>query len=49
MPGVLVELGYVSNRNDAKRLKNTAFLKHQARGIVQGISSYKKEVAKEIF
>lgn len=49
MPGVLVELGYASNRNDAKRLKNTAFLKHQARGIVQGISSYKKEVAKEIF
>lgn len=49
MPSVLIELGYVSNRNDAKKLKNTAFLTHQARGIVRGIAAYKQEVAKEIF
>ncbi len=48
MPSVLIELGYASNRSDAQNLKNTAFLTHQARGIVQGIAAYKQELAKII-
>lgn len=45
MPAILVEFGYVTNKRDAALLKNEAFLKRQADGVVAGILSYKKKIS----
>ena len=45
MPAILVEFGYVTNELDAALLKNDAFLKRQADGVVAGILSYKKKIS----
>lgn len=44
MPSVLVELGYLTNRTEAARLKSDKYLSTIADGIVQGVLQYKKEI-----
>ena len=44
MPSVLVELGYLTNRTEAKRLKSDAYLQYLARGIVDGVMAYKGNI-----
>ncbi len=40
VPSVLVELGFLSNRNDEKALKNRKYREKLAKGIVQAVSNY---------
>lgn len=40
MPGVLVELGYCTNKTEAARLKDNDYLSGLARGIAEGIRNY---------
>ncbi|WP_243544705.1 N-acetylmuramoyl-L-alanine amidase [Pseudodesulfovibrio tunisiensis] len=44
MPSVLVELGYLTNRTEAKRLRSDKYLTYLARGIVQGVIAYKGKI-----
>ncbi|MFP5257534.1 MAG: N-acetylmuramoyl-L-alanine amidase [Acidobacteriota bacterium] len=44
MPAVLVELGYITNPEDAKRLASDAYMQALARGMVDGILAYKKRL-----
>jgi N-acetylmuramoyl-L-alanine amidase len=41
MPAVLVELGYCSNREEARRLAGTAYRQSLAEGIAEGILAYR--------
>jgi N-acetylmuramoyl-L-alanine amidase len=41
MPAVLVELGYCSNREEARRLASTAYRQALAEGIAEGILAYR--------
>jgi N-acetylmuramoyl-L-alanine amidase len=47
MPAVLIELGYLSNRQDEKNLKKSSYRKKLAEGIAAGIENYKYEYEKE--
>ncbi len=44
MPAVLVEIGYITNPLENKRLRSETYLKRVASGIVQGIRSYIKDM-----
>ena len=44
MPSILVELGYLTNRAEAGRLRSEAYLNLLARGIVDGIMAYKRNI-----
>lgn len=44
MPAVLVELGYITNPEDAKRLASDAYMQALAQGMVDGILAYKKRL-----
>ena len=44
MPAVLVEVGYLTNRTEAKRLKNSHYQNHLADGIADGVWAYKKKI-----
>lgn len=44
MPAVLMELGYLSNQDDAARLKSPKFQERLAEGIVEGIVAYKQKL-----
>lgn len=44
MPSVLVELGYLTNKTEAKRLKSDSYLNYLANGIVEGILAYKGKI-----
>lgn len=44
MPSVLVELGYITNKTEAKRLKSDRYLDYLANGIVEGILAYKGKI-----
>ncbi len=44
MPAVLVELGYVTNKAEASRLKSDYYLKYLADGIVEGVLAYKHQI-----
>lgn len=46
MPAVLIECGYATNADDAKKLKSKDFMKLQAQGVVDGIVKYKQELSK---
>ncbi len=46
MPSVLVELGYCTNPDEAKRLNSEAYLATMADGIVQGVLAYRDELGR---
>ena len=48
MPAILVEFGYITNKQDAENLKAEDFLQHQAEGLVRGVLQYKRELAKAV-
>ncbi|MBT4130763.1 MAG: N-acetylmuramoyl-L-alanine amidase [Candidatus Marinimicrobia bacterium] len=41
MPNVLIELGFISNKNDARRLKQSAYRQKAAQGIFDALMKYK--------
>ncbi|MHC1753159.1 N-acetylmuramoyl-L-alanine amidase [Humidesulfovibrio sp.] len=44
MPSALLEIGYITNKTEAARLKNEAYLKILANGIAAGVSEYKLQI-----
>lgn len=44
MPSVLVELGYLTNKTEAKRLRSDTYLNYLANGIIEGILAYKGKI-----
>ncbi|WP_394699896.1 N-acetylmuramoyl-L-alanine amidase [uncultured Pseudodesulfovibrio sp.] len=44
MPSVLVEIGYITNSTESKRLRSDKYLDHLSDGIVEGILSYKSQI-----
>jgi N-acetylmuramoyl-L-alanine amidase len=46
-PAVLIEMGYITNREDEKRLNDPLYRQKLARGIVWGLLDYKSHVDKE--
>jgi len=44
MPSVLVEIGYITNKTESKRLRSSKYLDHLADGIVDGILTYKSQI-----
>jgi N-acetylmuramoyl-L-alanine amidase len=44
MPAILVEIGYITNSIENKRLRSNAYLNGVASGIVRGIDSYIKDM-----
>jgi N-acetylmuramoyl-L-alanine amidase len=44
MPSILVEVGYITNAAEAKRLTTKTYLDSLADGIVQGVVSYKRQI-----
>jgi N-acetylmuramoyl-L-alanine amidase len=44
MPSALVEIGYITNKTEAARLKSDAYLKILATGIADGIAEYKQQI-----
>lgn len=40
MPSILVEVSFITNPRDEKRLRNSAYLREIARGIADGIIRY---------
>ncbi len=44
MPAVLVEMGYITNPDDAKRLASNKYLEALAQGMVNGIVAYKQRI-----
>jgi len=44
MPAVLVELGYITNADEAGRLSSDAYMKSLAQGMADGIAAYKKRI-----
>jgi N-acetylmuramoyl-L-alanine amidase len=44
MPSVLVEIGYITNSTESKRLRSDKYLNHLADGIVDGILTYKSQI-----
>jgi N-acetylmuramoyl-L-alanine amidase len=47
MPAVLVELGYCSNREEARRLAGTAYRQALAEGIAEGILAYRDKLLRK--
>ena len=47
MPAVLVELGYCSNREEARRLAGTAYRQSLAEGIAEGILAYRDKLMRK--
>jgi N-acetylmuramoyl-L-alanine amidase len=44
MPAILVEIGYITNTTENRRLKSVSYLKRAASGIVKGIDLYIKDM-----
>jgi N-acetylmuramoyl-L-alanine amidase len=44
MPAILVELGYITNKKEGKRLQVKSYLTRIAQGIVNGILAYKHQI-----
>jgi len=45
MPAVLVEVGFISNRYEEKKLRSWGFKNRIAEAILEGIRSYEREYA----
>lgn len=48
MPAILVEVGFVSNPAEAKRLGSDAFARKAAQGIAEGVSAYRDQHARRL-
>ena len=48
MPAILVEVGFVTNRSEAKRMRSRAFPRVAAQGIAGGILAYRDEHARRL-
>ena len=48
MPAALLELSYVTNKDDAANLKSDRFLTRQCDGVVKGIVQFREDVRKQI-
>ncbi len=46
MPSILVELGYMTHPDEAKRLKSETYLERQAAGLVEGVKAYQKSISR---
>jgi N-acetylmuramoyl-L-alanine amidase len=46
MPAVLVEFGYITNKDDAENMRSERYLQLQAAGVVDGIKQYKNELSR---
>ena len=44
MPAILIEIGYITNPRERKRLRSYSYLKHIAEGIVDGIVAYRRDI-----
>lgn len=44
MPSVLVELGYLTNYTENKRLRSDTYLRYLARGLTKGVLAYKAQI-----
>ncbi len=44
MPAILVEISFITNPRDARRLRSDAYLRAIARGIARGLEAYVREV-----
>ncbi|MDP3426057.1 MAG: N-acetylmuramoyl-L-alanine amidase [Humidesulfovibrio sp.] len=44
MPSALLEIGYITNKTEAARLNNDAYLRTLARGIADGVKAYKDQI-----
>lgn len=44
MPAVLVELGYTTNKTEAKYLKSDAYLGYLASGLASGVDAYRRHI-----
>ncbi len=49
MPSLLVEVGYISNRNEEKQLRSRSVQKNIARGIFNGLKQYRTSYEKQRF
>ena len=48
MPAILVEVGFVSNRAEASRMKTQGFANEAAEGIARGVLQYREEHARRL-
>ncbi len=48
MPAVLVELGFLTNKTEARRMRSRSFAQRAARGIARGISAHRDEHARSL-
>jgi len=48
MPAILVEVGFVSNPAEAKRLSSDVFARKAAQGIAEGVSTYRDQHARRL-
>lgn len=48
MPAILVEVGFVSNATEVRRLRTSAFARTAARGIAEGVAIYRDQHAQRI-
>ena len=48
MPAILVEVGFLSNRTEAKRLQSKTFVKSASNGLARGIVRYREEQARRL-
>lgn len=44
MPSALIEIGYITNKTEAARLNNDAYLRTLSRGIADGVQAYKDQI-----
>jgi len=49
MPSILVELGYLTNPEEAAKLNSEAYLKAMARGLANGVMAYRNKVERLAF
>jgi N-acetylmuramoyl-L-alanine amidase len=48
MPAILVEVGFVSNPAEGKRLRSSGFARVAAQGIADGVSAYREQQARRL-
>ncbi|MEW5723504.1 MAG: N-acetylmuramoyl-L-alanine amidase [Thermodesulfobacteriota bacterium] len=46
MPSILIEMGFLTNKTEETRLKNSKYLEHLTDGVVEGIKAYMDSIKK---